>query len=73
MYGKRLISKLAYGIHPTTPNQPPQDLVLGSLSPRPRGQSATRPGRTTELQNTGRGTEDEEEPLPGYAISAPFR
>ena len=50
MYGERLMSKLAHGIHPTTSDESPQDLVLGSLSPRPRGQkSATRPGRTAEL------------------------
>ena len=51
MYGERLIPKLAYGIHPTTSKQPPQELVVGSLSPRPRGQrSATRPGRTAERE-----------------------
>ena len=55
MYGEQLIFKLAYGIHPITSNQPPQKKVLGYLSPRPRDQSATRLGRTAELQNTGRG------------------
>ena len=35
MYGEQLISELAYGIHPITPNQPPQNRVLGYLSPRP--------------------------------------
>ena len=49
MYGEQLISKLAYGIHPITSNQPPQETVLEYLSPRPRDQSATRPERTAEL------------------------
>ena len=35
MHGEQLISKLAYDIHPITSNQPPQNLVLGYLSPRP--------------------------------------
>ena len=55
MYGEQLMSKLAYGIHPITSNQPPQNWVLGYLSPRSHGQSATRPGRTAELKNTWRG------------------
>ena len=54
MYGEQLISEVAYGIHPITSNQPPQKKVLGYLSPRPRDQSSTRPGRTAELLNTGR-------------------
>ena len=29
MYGKRLIPKLEYGIHPTTSNQSPQGPVVG--------------------------------------------
>ena len=55
MYGEQLIPKIAYGIHPITSNQLPQKKILGYLSPRPRGQSATRPGRTAELYITGRG------------------
>ena len=55
MHGEQLISKLAYGIHPITSNQPPQNRVLGYLSPRPPDQSATRPGRTAELESAGRG------------------
>ena len=55
MHGEQLVSKLAYGIHAITSNQLPQNLVFGYLSPCPRGQSATRPGCTAELQNTGRG------------------
>ena len=55
MCGEQLTSKLAYGIHPIPSNQPPQKKVLGDLSPRPRGQSAAKPGRTAALYNTGRG------------------
>ena len=35
MYGEQLISELAYGIHPITSNQPPQNLVFRVFEPTP--------------------------------------
>ena len=43
MYGEQLISKLAYGIHPITSNQPPQEpgiRVFESTPPRPERHEA---------------------------------